>query len=601
MEIKRNIANYIGENCNRFFKIPAYQRGYKWGMEKPLQKDGKEIKESDASILLDDIITAMENGKSEYFIQGITVYENGSDVVLIDGQQRTTTLFLLLNLLMSETEKQKYLFFDGAFKLKYNIRTSSHEYLESICGGKEFISDTNTQDIHFFESAQAQMKQKFEGNDLEKLKKYILSKVMLFYIRVPEAKASKVFSMLNGVKAFMKTDELIKAEFLIKASGKKASYTKDITENITQTLEILKKQIGDDWTTNALRSQFARQWDKWLYWWNRKDVQVFFRSGSNPMGLLLEYFYKKNKDSGEYSNKADDVSSVFKSFQNLLIKDVVTAKNNFEKLRKLQKQFEDLYNRPHFHNHLGVALSCSKIENKLVIRYFLDHFKDVEAVRRFTLLSLIDTTYNEIINNDIDSVKEKFANQFGLLSRKMVYTDAGAKEIAFRQLFWLNVDADNQRGQKFEFFFEYKNQLKSYYENRSLEHIWPKSRVLIKKEDKEEYFCVDEKDNVIEPPSDKSGLLLREKFDEQNVSEHCIGNLLFLHIKDNSVFSNKLPEDKKKVYFNLERLLYSRNLLHTMSVFAYDNWGQENTINNIHQNQEKVLSQIKKQYEQYVN
>ncbi len=601
MEIKRNIANYLGENSNRFFKIPAYQRGYKWGLYKSLQKNGNDIKESDASILLEDILTAMENGKSEYFIQGVTVYENGSDVVLIDGQQRTTTLFLLLSLLMNDTEKQKYLFFNGSFKLKYDIRSSSHDFLESICGGAEFNGNKNTQDIYFFEAAQSQMQQKFDGKDLEKLKQYILTKVMLFYIKVPEVKASKVFSMLNGAKAFMKTDELIKAEFLIKASGKTAKHIKDNTENITQTLEILKKQIGEDWTTNALRSQFARQWDKWLYWWNRRDVQVFFRSGNNPMGLLLEYFYKINKGNGDYSNKADDVSSVFKSFQNLLVKDVITAKNNFENLRKLQKQFEDIFNRPHFYNHLGVALACSKIDKNLIIRYFLTNFKDESKIRRYTLLSLIDATNNELIKQENDVLRDKLTNHISLLSKKMVYTDDDAKEVAFRHLFWLNVDAANQRGQKFEFFFEDKGQLKSFYENRSLEHIWPKSRVLFKKDDIDGYFCVDEKDNVTNATNDQTGVLYREKIEENGITEHSIGNLLFLHKNDNSVFSKKLPEDKKKEYFNLEKPLFSRNLLHTMSVFAFDNWGQENIIDNIHKNQNKVLTQIKKQYEPYVN
>lgn len=319
------------------------------------------------------------------------------------------------------------------------------------------------------------------------------------------------------------------------------------------------------------------------------------------MGLLLEYFFKMNEGSGVYSNKAEDVSSVFKSFQNLFIKDVVNAKNNFEKLRKLQKQFEDLYNRPNFYNHLRVVLVCSKIENKQVIRYFLDNFKDEARIRRYTLLSLIDATHNQIVNIETEELKDKFTNHISLLSRKMVYTDVDAKEVAFRLLFWLNVDAANQRGQKFEFFFDKNGQLKCFYENRSLEHIWPKSRVLIKKENKDEFYCVDEKDNEVKAPENKTGHIFRDKLEEKDVTEHCIGNLLFLHKNDNSVFSKKLPEDKKKDYFNLERPLFSRNLLHTMSVFAFDNWGQENVINNILQNKQRILNQIKKQYEPYVN
>src|SRR5690554_7227928 len=101
MERKKSVANYIGEDTNRIFEIPAYQRGYKWGLL-------NENNESAVSILCKDILDAMKNNKAEYFIQGVTVYEttkffngksNVRNIVLIDGQQRTTTLFILLNLL----------------------------------------------------------------------------------------------------------------------------------------------------------------------------------------------------------------------------------------------------------------------------------------------------------------------------------------------------------------------------------------------------------------------------------------------------------------------------------------------------------------------
>ena len=99
-----NIQDYIS---GKTFVIPNYQRGYKWGVP----HNHKEEKCS-VQILLSDILQAKEKNKEEYFIQGVTVTENNGEVVLIDGQQRTTTLYLLL----------KYLGYDQLPTIKYDIR-----------------------------------------------------------------------------------------------------------------------------------------------------------------------------------------------------------------------------------------------------------------------------------------------------------------------------------------------------------------------------------------------------------------------------------------------------------------------------------------------
>ncbi len=63
------------------FLIHAYQRGYRWGNEH-------------ITMLLNDI---WENGDLNYCLQPIVVkkLENGS-FELIDGQQRLTTIFLIM-------------------------------------------------------------------------------------------------------------------------------------------------------------------------------------------------------------------------------------------------------------------------------------------------------------------------------------------------------------------------------------------------------------------------------------------------------------------------------------------------------------------------
>ncbi|KJU81976.1 protein containing DUF262 [Candidatus Magnetobacterium bavaricum] len=83
-EIKSNKI-LVRDILKMWFNIPVYQRPYVWGSD--------EIRD-----LLDDVSYAAENNpKSEYFIGSIVLQsKNFIENDLLDGQQRLTTLFLLM-------------------------------------------------------------------------------------------------------------------------------------------------------------------------------------------------------------------------------------------------------------------------------------------------------------------------------------------------------------------------------------------------------------------------------------------------------------------------------------------------------------------------
>lgn len=89
----KRLRNYIYDD-HPLFVIPNYQRGYKWSV-KPKDKDS-----SLEHLLLDLVEEFDRNPNNDYFLQGVTVTErviNGrKNVVLIDGQQRTTSIYLIL-------------------------------------------------------------------------------------------------------------------------------------------------------------------------------------------------------------------------------------------------------------------------------------------------------------------------------------------------------------------------------------------------------------------------------------------------------------------------------------------------------------------------
>ena len=127
------------------FIIPNYQRGYKWSVQ-------EDDKQSAVEVLMDDLINAFNNNYDSYFIQGVTVSEKNSIITLIDGQQRTTTLYLLLWCL-NYTNISRIV-------IDYEIRKDSKEYLNllkyettTIKTLTDFENEHNHQDIHLFNEA----------------------------------------------------------------------------------------------------------------------------------------------------------------------------------------------------------------------------------------------------------------------------------------------------------------------------------------------------------------------------------------------------------------------------------------------------------------
>ena len=84
---KTLVLKSIEELRNQKFNIPSYQRGYRW-------------KKQQVEDLLNDINEYAEQGDSEksdfYCLQPVVVMKNGEKWDLIDGQQRLTTISLIL-------------------------------------------------------------------------------------------------------------------------------------------------------------------------------------------------------------------------------------------------------------------------------------------------------------------------------------------------------------------------------------------------------------------------------------------------------------------------------------------------------------------------
>lgn len=543
------------------FVIPNYQRGYVWG-----KKSKKNDLDAVSFILVKSLIPGFNNN-TPVFIQGITVTEKDKEIILIDGQQRTTFFYLLL----------KYLGYSGKVDIKYTIREESNAFLSALDINKTDFSENTIEDFqdrYFFKKTLRTIDDNLKQIEKEEFCNYILDYVRFLYIDIPDDKATKVFSMMNGSKAEMKSEELIKAELLRLASLNDSDFDKKEE----------KEKNAIEWDNNMLRSRYAREWDKWLQWWNREDVKKLYKC-SNVMGYLVSS-YLQTKDR--------DKALTFDNFKNKFLHEQkpIDAKKTFDGLRRLQKRFEDAFNSPKIYNWVGAILRIDSA-NEFIQWYFVEDNKPSnEDLEKYYKWSFLGLTHKQIVGNNTDEFDKKYDKLYEILESDDLYNENS--EEAFRLLLRLNIDEDNKQedgaGRKFDFSIWDRNDAKG----RSLEHIYPKSKVL-HKEDR----IIKKGDNktLDKLPSRADGYIARascrcfEGNDRIEASEHSIGNLVLLYKDDNSAFNDSSFEEKKSMFFLIpngndkkrKMIFKSRHLLHTIYKFAQSEWKGEEIAKNKYQ------------------
>lgn len=120
----------IGSLMGRSFMIPKYQRGYRWG-------------ETEVTELLDDLWEFSEaNPKPNefYCLQPLVTVIDGDVSYVLDGQQRLTTIYLLLSYL-EDRAKEDYEY--DLFTIDYESRPNSKTYLAERRFKNEAFATTN--------------------------------------------------------------------------------------------------------------------------------------------------------------------------------------------------------------------------------------------------------------------------------------------------------------------------------------------------------------------------------------------------------------------------------------------------------------------------
>ena len=191
------------------FFIPRYQRGYRWTKTQVEQ-------------FCEDIYQTPE-GKWNC-IQPLVVKVRDGRIEVIDGQQRLTTIYLILKVLEKEP----------GFTLEYKTREKSQEFLEEIGDESENESKDNIDFSRMF-AAYKTIKEFCEKTDTDK-KQFgdnLLERTKFIWYE-PEGNedSERLFSRLNTGKIPLTDAELIKATLLNRSNfqGEKSSESNEYVQ-----------------------------------------------------------------------------------------------------------------------------------------------------------------------------------------------------------------------------------------------------------------------------------------------------------------------------------------------------------------------------------
>lgn len=243
-------AKPIGE-IQGLFNIPAYQRGYRW-------------EKTQVKTLLNDLYQCMEaNGQEkEYCLQPVVVQKRDeSQYNLIDGQQRLTTIYILLRY-----ARHYFPFLKTNFSFEYETRKDTQVFLDKM---DPQLAQTNIDFFHIYQAyttIKDWLEETFPADTnkqyfaLSDLYKYINEKVKVIWYEVgSEVDPIALFTRLNVGKIQLTNAELIRALFL--------SDTPDGMENRK------KYEMANQW--DEIERQLRDDDDAFWAFFTRKSVKDY--------------------------------------------------------------------------------------------------------------------------------------------------------------------------------------------------------------------------------------------------------------------------------------------------------------------------------------
>jgi hypothetical protein len=342
--MKNNIKlKTVKELLEMKFFIPSYQRGYRW--------TNQQVEEllNDAYLFEPQIIEPT-NEKTWYCLQPLVVNKMNEDrkgklntevthfdgdwYEVIDGQQRLTTIFIILNIL----DPNSFL------KMRYQTRPQSEEFL------KDIKDNDNIDNIDFYfmlEAKKTVTEWKRNKTDIDhfvdKLKNYC--KVIWYKT---EDNAYDVFKRLNSGKISLSNAELVKALLL------KDDNFKDESQDAT----ILKQlEMANEWD----RIEQTLQNDSLWFFINPDPESSLYKSTRMDFVLEMILRIERNADNSDKYNVHTELQKnqyfIFNTFYNIIYNSEYGWKECWEKIHRLFRILKSWYEDRQLYHYIGYLMN----------------------------------------------------------------------------------------------------------------------------------------------------------------------------------------------------------------------------------------------------
>ena len=368
-----NVRQIFGEyltfkGCS-FYNIPEYQRGYKWTAANVIQ-------------LLEDLKNFKKTDNDQFYcIQNITItkqkHKDSWCMNVIDGQQRLTTLFILLSYLQRNMKDK--IIIPSANILKYSIRKSSDQFLrDNILTGSIWDNtiDTNsaqTKDQYYMMAVADAIQGWFRDNNLEA--KTILDNLVLIVNEVRPGDEETVFASLNGGKVDLDGADLVRAILITRAAKQKypsiishEQLHQIVNDDIDLNINISVSSRGK---INEFRVKLGVELDEMNKWWSQNKVKDYFEQllpnkisknkafkySQYPIDLLYYAFYEAYKS--KLNNSSDAETLDLRVFENGIDLNEQSGDDHLEfytTLREFHLTMMEWYNHDEIYNLIGYLM-----------------------------------------------------------------------------------------------------------------------------------------------------------------------------------------------------------------------------------------------------
>ena len=401
LELK-SIENFRGFH----FLVKDYQRGYKW--------TATEVRQ-----LLDDLNEFEPKENEFYCLQPIVIKADNDKKELIDGQQRCTTIYLILQYLGQHL-----------FDITYQTREQSAEFLTKIAtlgiSGEwndwvaSYSEKDNVDNYHFFQAYRTIQDWFAEKSEDEKncfLEKLLSKTKVIWYEVTGKIDSIELFTRINSNKIPLTEAELIKALFLIA-----------LTDTSTQR----------EWVV-------AQQWDK-IENELEEDEFWYFITANTPPATPIDYIFSLSEVVKKQENYQGEYP-IFNAYYNVY-------KNAENKKQWVETQWNEVRN-----NFLTLKEWFKDFEYYHLVGALIHLGYNINTIFDLKLQSNSKTAFKEALKAEFAKIIGSFGNNL-----ENVYYNSGKKRKALLLFNIISILQSEEKAYRFPF-----NKFKTM--NWDIEHI----------------------------------------------------------------------------------------------------------------------------------